>query len=69
MRTIKTMLVICEGQTRTIRTNFIQVRSTIGLPLVGEPITAVEMVSGEEHPGKVIEVDRERYGYIAEVRV
>lgn len=67
MRTIKTALIIPEGETRTIKTNFIQVRSTIPLPAMGEPITAVELTTGYEYPGEVIQVDRVRYGYTVEV--
>lgn len=39
------------------------------LPVVGEPVVAIEMISGTEYPGEVIEVDPVQHGYIAEVKV
>lgn len=67
MRTIETMLVIPEGKSKTIKTNFMQVLSSVRLPELGEPITAVEMTTGVEYPGEVIQIDRVRHGYVAEV--
>lgn len=69
MRTIRTMLVVTHRTSRTIKTNFMYVRGHLPLPVVGEPIIAIEEESGIEFPGEVIEVDQVRHGYTARITV
>ena len=72
MRKIRTMLVVTKRQSKKelmIKTNFMYVRSGLPLPVIGEPVIAVEEESGVEFPGEVIEVDQVRHGYTARIRI